>query len=77
MPYALIFFQLTDGCDAAMGDTGEIKLVLVVNNELKMGKGKIAAQVIPKLLSSFEIPNNLYSFFLSLTYKLLTTKHDI
>ncbi|KAK7087957.1 peptidyl-tRNA hydrolase 2, mitochondrial-like [Littorina saxatilis] len=35
--------DLTDGIQA-MSDSGECKLVLVVNNELKMGKGKIAAQ---------------------------------
>ncbi|XP_076452510.1 peptidyl-tRNA hydrolase 2, mitochondrial-like [Babylonia areolata] len=35
--------DLTDGIQA-MADNGEIKLILVVNNELKMGKGKIAAQ---------------------------------
>ncbi|ESO06185.1 hypothetical protein HELRODRAFT_64646, partial [Helobdella robusta] len=27
-----------------MGDSGECKLVLVVRNDLKMGKGKVAAQ---------------------------------
>ncbi|KAL8559884.1 hypothetical protein ACOMHN_016930 [Nucella lapillus] len=36
--------DLTDGIEA-MAESGEIKVVLVVNNELKMGKGKIAAQV--------------------------------
>ena len=28
-----------------MGETGEYKLVLVVRTDLKMGKGKVAAQV--------------------------------
>ena len=41
----LFYHQLSDGIQA-MADTGEVKLVLVVNNELKMGKGKIAAQVV-------------------------------
>lgn len=32
--------------DTVFADSGEIKLVLVVRNDLKMGKGKAAAQVI-------------------------------
>ena len=36
--------QLTDDV-SPMAEGGEFKLVLVVNNELKMGKGKVAAQV--------------------------------
>ena len=44
-----IIIQVVDGIQA-MGESGEVKLVLVVNNELKMGKGKIAAQVLYSVL---------------------------
>ena len=37
-------FQSVDGSNA-IPNTDDVKLVLVVNNELKMGKGKIGAQV--------------------------------
>lgn len=38
-------FQVTETVKV-MGDSRDRKMVLVVRNDLKMGKGKIAAQVI-------------------------------
>ena len=55
--------QLSDGIQA-MADTGEVKLVLVVNNELRMGKGKIAAQVAYSLLGAL-IMNQLNIYYAS------------
>lgn len=37
-----------------VGETGECKLVLVVNNELKMGKGKAAAQCSHAAVMAFD-----------------------
>ena len=54
---------MSDGIQA-MADTGEVKLVLVVNNELRMGKGKIAAQVAYSFLGAL-IMNQLNIYYAS------------
>uniref|UniRef100_A0A8C3MZF8 Peptidyl-tRNA hydrolase 2, mitochondrial n=1 Tax=Geospiza parvula TaxID=87175 RepID=A0A8C3MZF8_GEOPR len=37
-----------------MGETGELKLVLIVRNDLKMGKGKVAAQCSHAAVSAYK-----------------------
>eukprot|EP01137_Pigoraptor_chileana_P026158 Opistho-2@96694 len=43
-----------DSPDVALSDDGEYKMVLVVNNDLKMGKGKVAAQCSHATLANYK-----------------------
>ncbi|XP_780704.2 peptidyl-tRNA hydrolase 2, mitochondrial isoform X2 [Strongylocentrotus purpuratus] len=43
-----------EGTPSVMSDSGEYKLVLVVRNDLKMGKGKVAAQCSHATLGCFK-----------------------
>lgn len=56
-----------DEAGECSADSGEYKLVLVVNNELKMGKGKVAAQCAHAAVSavhrlSLKDPDMLYQW---------------
>ncbi|XP_068889758.1 peptidyl-tRNA hydrolase 2, mitochondrial [Aphelocoma coerulescens] len=41
-----------------MGESGELKLVLIVRNDLKMGKGKVAAQCSHAAVSAYKQVRN-------------------
>ncbi|XP_041882339.1 peptidyl-tRNA hydrolase 2, mitochondrial [Corvus kubaryi] len=41
-----------------MGESGELKLVLIVRNDLKMGKGKVAAQCSHAAVSAYKQVHN-------------------